>query len=624
MIHLVNMPFAFITCPNLALGTVKAQLVSAGMDAAVFNLNLSFAHHIGFEQYAGISFAKGIDPRISEWLFAEQAWGNFHPDEEEFFSICRENLRHGEKLSKHIPWLSDLRKNVVPGWIHTSIDYLAQPGDIKVAGFSCSFYQTVPAIALGRHIKNKYPDAKLVYGGSSFQGEMGHEIISKTSWIDAVSTGEADDVVVPLFSAVTHGQFPEKLDGIFFRDAHGEVCGQERSGPVSASFFDSLPVPDFDDYFNDARRTGLSQRNDWQKAAFLPFESSRGCWKAKKQVCRFCGINPVCSSFRVKSTEKAVQNLDNYLERYPLRRFHAADSNLAPHFFNDLLLELGKKSADKKFVLFFEVTSGLKRKQIQTLAKAGIFYVQAGIENLDTRLLDLMDKGVTALDNLFFLKCCMEYNIMPFWNFLVRIPGERREDYDRIEELIPKVFHLRPPVFTPSSIQCHRFSTYFENSETWIENVTPGLWYCGLFPSEKFDLNRVAWYFDGDWKDTLSPEEYQGVTDKTDQWRELWKPGSSPPQLTARKQMQGTFNIKDTRHDPGKTGTIIKLDLFESKIYKMIADPATPSEIIAGTDQPDLNEQIINILEKFIKLGLAVRDGNNYLGLAVMKEDDKK
>jgi hypothetical protein len=212
MIHLVNMPFASLTNPNLALGLIKAQLQEAGMDCRVFNLNLDLARQIGFGGYETVALFKGAEAQVGEWLLARVAWDeDFGPTEEEFVERCQRELKTIPKVQDKKKWLLKIRREVVPAYLLQCLHRLEKAGDLDVVAFSCSFFQTLPSLALGRLIKREYPHVKVVYGGACFHDEMGRELIEKIPWIDAVSTGEADDVIVPLFRELLDGSPPSNL-----------------------------------------------------------------------------------------------------------------------------------------------------------------------------------------------------------------------------------------------------------------------------------------------------------------------------------------------------------------------------------------------------------------------------
>ena len=91
-------------------------------------------------------------------------------------------------------------------------------------------------------------------------------------------------------------------------------------------------------------------------------------------------------------------------------------------YFGDLLPKL--RETGYNFRLFFETKANLKREQLQAMREAGVLAIQPGIESFSTPILKLMEKGVTALQNIRLLKWCAEFGILHVWNVIYGFPGE--------------------------------------------------------------------------------------------------------------------------------------------------------------------------------------------------------
>lgn len=613
-LHLINMPFGSLTHLSLAPGLFKAQLMEAGMDCRVFNLNLDFARLIGFGSYESIAFFKGIKTQIGEWLFAYNVWEEeFGPSEDEFLRLFEEEIGTIPKVKDQASWLKKIRKEVVPLFLQESMNRLCEFGEPRIVAFSCNFFQTLPSLALGKTLKKHYPHVKLIYGGACFHGEMGAELIQKIPWIDVVSTGEADDVILSLFGKMVQGDYPENLPGILYRVEDGTIkYGPERT-PVERSFLDTLPDPDFSDFFLDATRVGLNRDEGWLKRLILPFESSRGCWWGEKVHCTFCGLNGKDLCYRAKSPSRVYDTLKHYTERYPGQTYQASDNNLSQSYFQSLLVKLRDEPIYRD--IYYNVSANMTREQIKTLRNAGIKYIQPGIESLSDHLLKLMQKGVSVLQNIFFLKCSREYDLVPYWNNLIRIPGEKKEDYLEMERLIPLILHLRPPYGGAPKIECHRFSPYFEEKNRWTNHLRPQAWYEGLFPPNRVDLSKVAYYFEADWKDTLEEDAYDGVIQATLDWVRIWREEPKLPQLVICPGEYG-IDIWDSRTGGGK---MWKLNALESLVYQSINDPVYLDEVLERVQKGFSVSQAETeaILKDLVHSGLALESNDKYLRLAL-------
>ena len=265
----------------------------------------------------------------------------------------------------------------------------------------------------------------------------------------------------------------------------------------------ALPVPDFDEYYSaldalDPDRTRLPR--------CLMVEGSRGCWWGMKHHCTFCGLNGSRMGFRSKSPERFVDELAQLSTKYDVLDVTAADNIIDYTYFGTMLPELARR--DLGLRLFFEVKANMKRHHVEALRAAGVLRVQPGIESLDTGVLTLMRKGVTALQNVQALKLCKESGIGVNWNLLTGFPNEDPAAYARMAKLIPLLAHLPPPDVA-GRIRMDRFSPFFNDPAAFgMLNVRPVPAYAQVYGGEPASLRRLAYYFDFDYADGRDVASY--------------------------------------------------------------------------------------------------------------------
>ncbi|APR79775.1 Radical SAM domain protein [Minicystis rosea] len=623
MIVLLNLPPQPISPAPLAPSLFKAQLQGAGLDTRLYNLNFEFARLVGTAPYEELArnFEVG---KFGEWLFVPSAWGrNVGPSEDEFIQQHADDLSALRSVPNPVAWLRLLRSEIVPRFLEESCRRILADGVPRVAAFSCMFFQTSASLALGRLLKEAVPSIKLVYGGASFHSEMGDELIRKATWIDAVSTGEADDVIVPLLQSLLDGETPRDLQGVIARAPDGEIVVGRPHTPVSAAVLDAQPPPDYDDYYADAERLGFLEDPGFLDRVVLMFESSRGCWWGQKQNCTFCGLNAEGMTFRAKTQDKVYEELSHLSARYPMRQIQACDNILATEYWKSLLPRLKEtplRSNGHLLEIYYEIKPNLKRDQIRALGDAGITHVQPGFESMSSRLLDLMEKGVTGIQNVFVLKVCREYGIKVDWNYLLRVPGETAEDYLQQEGWLPYIFHFDPPK-NIGPIQCERFSPYFERKGRWAENVRHETWYEAIYPSDIVDLDRVAYFFDCDWKDVLDPVTYVPLTRICTEWRRRWDDDRAS--LIDNDDPVRGFTVEDRR---GREPVIFKLGRVEAAVYRGVRDIAAPRAVHRGLPE-DLRAELTEAEVRGILLGLAdhglvLHENDRFLGLGLPPRED--
>ncbi|SMF97393.1 ribosomal peptide maturation radical SAM protein 1 [Methylomagnum ishizawai] len=615
MIHWVQMPFGSITTPSLALGQFKAQLAEAGIESQVFPFNMAFSRMIGPGAYETIARFKGVETQIGEWLFAREAWGrDFGLPEERFIELCGDEIE-GIPHVKDLPaWLRQVRHQVVPMFLDQCLERLLASGPLKVVAFSCTFFQAVASLALGRRIRERFPEVKLIYGGACFHGGMGEALARAAGWIDAISTGEADDVIVPLCRAMLAGQAPEGLQGILYRrEPDGPLWRDADHRPLDSAGMERLPVPDFGDFFAEARRVGYFDDPAWRARILIPFESARGCWWGQKHHCTFCGLNGEGMSYRARSAASTLALLRALAERYPwAKRFQAADNIMPMSYFHDFLPVLAENPPRPDVEYFWTVKTNLHRGQIRQLAAARVLYLQPGIESLADNILKQMRKGVTALQNLFFLRACQEEGITVYWNNLIRIPGETAADYAQMVEWLPQLHHLRPAYGGAPKAECHRFSPYFFEAGRWTTDLRPMRWYAELFPADTVDIPQVAYYYEAEWKEVLGGDAYDALLEASARWTAAWREGDAAPRCVARPDGAG-WRVEDTR--PGAPGEH-RLSPLAVRVLQALDTP-TPRAKLAEQLPEVADAELDAVLADLLARHLVLDDGKRYLSLVL-------
>lgn len=628
MIALINMPFASANHPSLALGQLKSLLTGSGIRTRVFNFNIDFAASLGYIHYARATAQIGGMPlQICEWLFSAEAWGrDFGPGSEEMLEMCGRPSFLTPGGESRPAWLDRVRRETVPAFLDRCVERLSECGATAV-GFTCTYFQTIASLALARRMKWSSPGTSVVLGGASFHGPMGLEIFEKFPFADAVSLGEADDVAVPLFEGLRENgpdrcvqdernPFLDGLQGIAYRRRPGgPVLIGTPARPVGSEVLNSLPLPDYAEYFQDVSRPGFMSEAENLYNHYLPFETSRGCWKGQSQHCAFCGLNPQELIGRKKSPERVMETIRHLRKTYGSKHLHATDNLLPRESFTDLLPMLKQTPPPPGTILFCEIRTTVTRNEVRLLSEAGFKYVQPGVESLSTNILKCMRKGVTALKNIHFLKLCLTYGISPRWNMLFRVPGETAEDYRAMAALIPRLLHLPPPLGPARPVELQPFSPFFEEGDLWVESRTPKASYRGLFPEDEVDIDKVAYFFDTRWRNLTDPSSYKNFETVTTLWKGLWKDPARRPLLATSERPDGSMLIRDSRS--AKRGGTWELEPDEAAVLSAFDDPAT----IAGANVsrlPDLKaEEIAAMARRFVTLGLFVEEGGRFLNLAV-------
>jgi ribosomal peptide maturation radical SAM protein 1 len=401
----------------------------------------------------------------------------------------------------------------------------------------------------------------------------------------------------------------------------GKVKSNNQALPVTN--LNDYPLIDYDEYFDEVDYIKYKYNLDIPLEALF-FESARGCWWGEKHHCTFCGLNGLGMKFRSKSPERVIKELVNLSSRHHVLDFAAVDNIIDLAYIRSLLPILRDMHLDMSF--FYEVKANMSKEQIQLFGEAGVTQIQAGIESLSSHVLNLMQKGITGIQNIQTLKWCQEYRLEVMWNILYGFPGETEQDYEDMAKLIPNLIYLRPPNAPASKIELDRFSPYhFAPGMFGITDVKPAEDYVYAYPSNKVDYSKIAYSFE--YKNNNIPKDPSYIIPINNllyEWRSRYYNSSIDrrPILSYRRGV-GFMKIDDTRRSMG-----LNYDLSSpvSDIYLYCDQIRSLQNILnfASKIGEDSESKVKSIIEELLALGIMIQEGGYYLSLAIPAAKSKE
>jgi ribosomal peptide maturation radical SAM protein 1 len=593
---LLNMPFVSLARPAIGVSLLKARLAEEGYSCTVAYGSLFFAEWIGFDSYEMILDRVSPAMFVGDWLFSQ--W--LFPDRDQ--SSYRATLRnHMKEREGDFDSIIALQAQIEP-FLEACLKRF-RVDDFDIIGFTSTFEQNLASLALSRLIKDRYPSKTIVFGGGNCEGIMGLEMHRSFPWIDYVCSGESDDSFPLLVRRLESSQSPEGIPGVIYRQANLSVLAAPSDRVHN---MDRLPDPDYDDYFAALAVSSLKPRI---RPALL-IESARGCWWGAKSHCTFCGLNGSTLAFRAKSADRVYAELARQKQRYGIGRFLAVDNIMSYEYFRDLLPML--KERNPGVSLFYEIKSNLKREQVELLRDAGVLALQPGIESLNSHVLRLMRKGVTAIQNVQLLRFCREYGIEIAWNLLYGFPDETPEDYIETGFVIDAISHLKPPgVLAP--IRLDRFSPNFDDASHFgIVEIRPFSMYASVYPLAPEAVANLAYFFEYRYADGRDCNAYlQPVVDRVRQWKQN-RGGDLKKHYGAEPELM----IEDTR--VGGTPLNYPLNGLQREIYDLCDEIQSGSTIKEFASARGATPSSIDpFLQQMVDLRLMLHERNQYLSLAI-------
>jgi ribosomal peptide maturation radical SAM protein 1 len=524
---LVNLPWASIDVPSLALGILRQSVLAAipGARVDVLHANLDYVdwiadkveftvadyHYYSLDSYflgcgdwvfAGALY--GSDTRTAE--FERYLTGKNGPDRPD--SSTGRDSADGGADGARVAATRALRK-LAPEFVrHLAERIVAAAPD--VVGFTTTFQQNTAALATARAVKALAPRIVTVLGGANCDGDQGAALHRNFPFLDFVVRGEGEAVFPELLRALAEDDaraIDDPPDGDHATDARLDddhqawlaripgLCRRAADGMSVANPMSARPLPpgeivapDFDGFLE---RLGTSTARTWVEPK-LVVEGARGCWWGEKHHCTFCGLNGSFMEFRSKSPARLYDEIIDLVRRYQVLDVFLVDNILDMTYLDSLLPRLADSGHDVR--LQVEIKSNLRASQLRALRDAGMVSVQPGVESLSGRVLALMDKGVTGCHNVRLLRDAESTGLTVLWNYLYGFPGERAEDYTSIIEQLPALHHLPPPAGA-TRIEIERFSPYFDRPELGFAELRPAPQYELIYQLPERELYDLAYLF---------------------------------------------------------------------------------------------------------------------------------
>lgn len=184
--------------------------------------------------------------------------------------------------------------------------------DPYFAGFSCYMWNVEYNLSLAEHIKARWPDCIIAFGGQQVPDDT--EFLEKYDFIDILLHGEGEQTLYRLLSGLTTGLDFHTVNNISFRE-NGKLIHTPKLVYRDVS---SYPSPYSSGYFDSLLQKGRAEGLDFD--AIL--ETNRGC----PYGCIYCYWAGTDNNFRQFPLERVLADID-WIAQNKIEFCICADSN---------------------------------------------------------------------------------------------------------------------------------------------------------------------------------------------------------------------------------------------------------------------------------------------------------
>lgn len=282
----------------------------------------------------------------------------------------------------------------------------------SVIGISVPFTsQLFYALILGREIKRKVPQCKVVLGGpqiSLFWNVITKHAPFRASY-DGLLYGMGEKALHEYILAVDQGKDMRGVANLIYWDRDVLLVNEAQN----IHSMRDIPVPDFSDLPLDK-----------YIFAKLPYQMSRGCYWSR---CAFCSYRD-SKLYNARAVEETCDHFADMEKRYGRHIFQFIDDAIHPEKLREFADQVLKRDMKIRYDAYLRLDAGFTAELCKKLADSGLKNVLFGFESANQRMLDLMRKGNSPSNMLQVMKNMKMAGIQNILSCLIGFPTETREE----------------------------------------------------------------------------------------------------------------------------------------------------------------------------------------------------
>lgn len=258
------------------------------------------------------------------------------------------------------------------------------------------------AFETAKRIKKINTDMFVVYGGphATFTAE---NTLANIPWIDQVAVGEGDETLLEMCEKKRDGHDTSDVAGTYSRKNGDIVSAGKRPMIPDLSV---LPFPAYSLIRAEKYKQNLLPGSPLKVMTMV---SSRGC----PLNCQFCSVRAMWGkSFRYKQAGRVCDEIEMVMKNYGFESIWFYDDTFTLHKKRvyDLLAEIKKRRMS--FSWFAETrVDCVDYELLRQMREAGCVYMAFGIESLNQKVLDSIQKQITVEEIKSRLEFCQQLGI---------------------------------------------------------------------------------------------------------------------------------------------------------------------------------------------------------------------
>jgi len=301
---------------------------------------------------------------------------------------------------------------------------------------SMTGYQIKHGLDDAKFIKNLHPEIPIVWGG--VHPTALPEQTVKNPYVDIVVKGEGEETLLALCKNLKEKKCFQDIPSITYQTKKGIKSNSE------ADFVDINKIKKEPWHLVDTKKY-IREEMDADKV--LTLVTSRGC----PYQCAFCYNRQFNKSkWRGRKAEYVLAEIEYLVKEYGINGIDFIEDSffIDKKRVEDICHGLIKKNFNLSIRAACRASefSRYEDEFINLLKKAGIKFIQCGIESGSQRILNFIKKGITIEQVLTTTRKLKEHNIEAGFTFMSGFPTETKKDLYQTLDLIDHIREINPDV----------------------------------------------------------------------------------------------------------------------------------------------------------------------------------
>ncbi len=305
-----------------------------------------------------------------------------------------------------------------------------------MVGFSIPFPGNLySALRCAQWLKIEYPDLKIIMGGGYVNTEL--RGITDPQIFDYIDYLTFDDGELPLLRLLTNGELIRTI----YRSENGEIVRKNFNSTENIPFAE-IGTPDYDgllqnNYINLIEMTN-PMHSLWSNGRWNKMMLAHGCYWGK---CTFCdGSLDYIHRFETVSIELIIVRMEDLQKQTGQSGFHFVDEAAPPALLRKLAEEIIRRKITISYWTNVRFEKSFTPELCYLMAKSGCIAISGGLEVASSRVLKLINKGITIETARESMKNFANAGIMTHAYLMYGFPTETADETIDSLEVVRDLF----------------------------------------------------------------------------------------------------------------------------------------------------------------------------------------